>query len=207
MSLIFLSKMWGVALCILTTLFTGVYAQTPNFDQLKQQFEDGHIFHATFTHEYRDSYTGEESHSQGEIWIGNEEYKVESEDQVMVVDGEISRVYDEIRNRILISEYVEEEDDFAPSRMLQGVDETYQVEEEVNSSEVLITLVSDDPFAVFTLVEISIDQNGHPVLIRAVDQVDNVLVTRFQNGQFIEETPHLFELSIPEDAERIDLRH
>lgn len=206
MNLTFLSYAGVLAFCILTILSPGAYAQTPHFDELKQKFEDGYIFHASFTHEYRDSYTGEESRSQGEIWIGSGDYKVESEDQVMVVDGEISRVYDAIRNRLLISDYEEEEDDFAPSRMLQGVDETYRVEEEVNS-EILISLISDDPFAVFTNVEISLDQNGNPEVIQAVDQVDNMLITMFQNGRFIEETSDLFEIEIPEGAERIDLRH
>lgn len=206
MNLTFLSYAGGLAFCILTILSPGAYAQTPHFDELKQKFEDGYIFYASFTHEYRDSYTGEESRSQGEIWIGSGEYKVESEDQVMVVDGEISRVYDAIRNRLLISDYEEEDDDFAPSRMLQGVDETYRVEEEVNS-EILISLISDDPFAVFTNVEISLGQNGNPEVIQAVDQVDNMLITMFQNGRFIEETSDLFEIEIPEGAERIDLRH
>jgi len=207
MNLTFLNPTGLLVLCILLVLPGVVYAQTPHFDELKQKFEDGQIFHATFTHEYRDSYTGEESRSQGEIWIGSGDYKVESEDQIMVVDGEISRVYDGIRNRLLISEYDEEEDDFAPSRMLQGVDETYRVEESANSSETLITLISDDPFAIFTIVEISLDQDGNPIEIQAVDQVDNVLVTMFQSGRFIQETPDLFEMTIPENAERIDLRH
>jgi len=207
MSLTFLNLTGFLALCILSILPCVVYAQTPQFDELKQKFDNGQIFHATFTHEYRDSYTGEESRSQGEIWIGSRDYKVESEDQIMVVDGEISRVYDGIRNRLLISDYEEEEDDFAPSRMLQGVDETYRVEEAANSSSTLITLISDDPFAIFTMVEISLDQDGNPIEIQAVDQVDNVLITMFQSGQFIQETPDLFEMSIPENAERIDLRH
>jgi outer membrane lipoprotein-sorting protein len=182
-------------------------AQTPAFDLLKQKFEDGKIFNAVFSHEYEDSYTGERSQNQGEIWIGKDSYRVVGDEQIMIVDGEISRVYDGIRNRLLISEYDEEEDDFAPSRMLQGVDDSYSVEEESQNSGTVISLNSDDPFAIFITVEITIDQNGNPTLIRAVDQVENLLTTRFETGQFQESDPALFEMDIPENAERIDLRH
>jgi outer membrane lipoprotein-sorting protein len=182
-------------------------AQTPAFDLLKQKFEDGKIFNAVFSHEYEDSYTGERSQNQGEIWIGKDSYRVVGDEQIMIVDGEISRVYDGIRNRLLISEYDEEEDDFAPSRMLQGVDDSYSVEEESQNSGTVISLNSDDPFAIFITVEITMDQNGNPTLIRAVDQVENLLTTRFETGQFQESDPALFEMDIPENAERIDLRH
>ena len=199
-----LSTLW---VCVLLIYPINLDAQTPAFDQLKQKFEEGYIFNAVFSHEYEDSYTGEHSQNQGEIWIGKDSYRVEGDEQIMIVDGEISRVYDGIRNRLLISDYDEEEDDFAPSRMLQGVDDSYNVEEESVNSETIIRLISDDPFAIFISVEITIDDHGNPALIRAVDQVENLLTTRFEIGRFQEEDPDLFQMEIPDNAERIDLRH
>jgi outer membrane lipoprotein-sorting protein len=196
-----------VWLCFLIILPVKLDAQTPAFDQLKLKFEEGNIFNAVFTHEYEDSYTGEHSQNQGEIWIGKDSYRVEGDEQIMIVDGEISRVYDGIRNRLLISDYDEEEDDFAPSRMLQGVDDSYSIGEESLNSGTLITLTTDDPFAIFISVEITLDGNGNPVVIRAVDQVDNLLTTRFETGRFQEADPELFEMEVPGNAERIDLRH
>ncbi len=199
-----MSILW---VCVLLVYPVNLDAQTPAFDQLKQKFEEGYIFNAVFSHEYEDSYTGEHSQNQGEIWIGKDSYRVEGDEQIMIVDGEISRVYDGIRNRLLISDYDEEEDDFAPSRMLQGVDDSYNVEEVSVNSETIIRLTSDDLFAIFISVEITIDDHGNPVLIRAVDQVENLLTTRFETGQFQEADPDLFRMEIPNNAERIDLRH
>ncbi len=206
------SSLTGFSLCLLFSwviLAAGstANAQTPVFDELKQQFESGMIFHAEFIHEYQDSYTGEESRTQGEIWIGKEHYRVESDEQVMIVDGELSRVFDPVRNRVLISDYIEEEDDFAPSRMLQGVDDTYEVQEDSESSETVITLTSSDPFAIFTVVEIQIDPQGIPKGIEAIDQVDNILFIRFENGEFIQQPQDLFQMDVPDDVEQIDLRH
>lgn len=181
---------------------------TPAFDRLKAMFEDGMIFRADFTHRYEDSFTGETQQNEGKIWIGKDQYKIEGNNQVMVVDGDISRVYDETKNRVITSDYVEEEDDFAPSRMLQGVDTSYAITESDqsgNRSEII--LESDDPFSVFQTVTISLNSNGLPTEIRATDQADNQLTTRFVKGEFVEPDDNLFELNEPADAETIDLRY
>lgn len=189
--------------------FHNGYGQnTPEFDRLKSAFEGNQVFTANFSHEYNDSFTGEQQITEGTIWIGKEQYKIEGNNQRMVVDGEFSRVYDETKNRVIISEYIEEEDDFAPSRMLQGVDSSYAVSEQSeNGNQTLITLTSDDPFSVFREVFIYLDEAGNPLRIEAIDQAENSLITTFSSGRFIEAGPDTFELNIPEGAENIDLRH
>jgi len=199
------------AVCVFLFSGMGVHQaeaqNTPAFDQLKQAFEDGQIFHAEFTHRYEDSFTGETQQSEGVIWIGKEQYKIEGMDQIMVVDGEISRVYDGAKNRVIISDYVEEEDDFAPSRMLQGVDGSYRVTETSVNGQTEVVLHSDDPFSIFETVTILLDANGHPAEINATDQAENLLITRFTNGTFTEPTEGLFDLETPADTELIDLRY
>ncbi len=199
-----------IAGLIFSFLFPAVISaqNTPVFDNLKQKFEQGMIFRADFSHRYEDSFTGETQQNDGKIWIGKDQYKIEGNNQVMVVDGDISRVYDASKNRVIVSDYVEEEDDFAPSRMLQGVDESYSISETAGSgNSTQITLESDDPFSVFKVVTIRIDQEGRPAEIQAVDQAENQLTTRFQGGEFVEPDNNLFELNEPESAEQIDLRY
>lgn len=200
----------GIALIFIAAgIQANTYAQsTPKFDSLKSMFEDGHVFNAEFTHQYNDGFTGEQQTSEGEIWIGREQYKIEGENQQMLVDGDISRVYDSQKNRVIISEYIEEEDDFAPSKMLQGVDSTFSVtEQSAENNETLIRMISNDPFSIFAEVSIYLNENDLPVRIRAVDQVDNELITTFMDGKFEEETAQVFQLSIPDDAEQVDLRY
>lgn len=126
----------------------------------------------------------------------------------MVVDGDISRVYDATKNRVIISDYVEEEDDFAPSRMLQGVDTSYSISESaISGNRTEILLESDDPFTVFQTVTITLNNSGLPIEIQATDQANNQLTTRFEDGEFVEPDENLFELNEPDDAETIDLRY
>ena len=86
-------------------------AQT-NFEKLRAKFDAGEVFEAAFQHTYLDSYTQESTASDGQVWINKIGYKLKSESQTIVVDGELSTVYDGSRNRVIISEYEVEEDDF-----------------------------------------------------------------------------------------------
>lgn len=181
---------------------------TPEFDRLKQRFENNFVFKSGFTHEYHDTFTGDQQVTTGVIWVGKEQYKMQSGESIMLVDGEVSRVYDNTKNRVIISDYVEEEDDFAPSRMLQGVDDSYAVEEYQNEEgKTVIELTSDDPFSIFLNVSIFLDSSGIPIRIVAVDQVENKLITYFEEGEFIQRSPEIFQFRYPESAEVIDLRH
>ena len=182
-------------------------SETPQFDRLKSQFENSRVFFAEFTHEYNDTFTGEQQLTTGTIWVGKDKYKMNSGDNFMLVEDDISRVYDSTKNRVIISEYIEEDDDFAPSRMLQGVDDSFNVSEQLmDNGRTVIRMDSDDPFSIFITVTIYLNNAGVPYRIEALDQVDNELITVFNNGRFIEEEVGLFEFTYPDDAEWIDLR-
>ncbi|PWN07926.1 LolA family protein [Rhodohalobacter mucosus] len=202
-------RIFSITAIVICTAFTPAEAQndTPVFDSLKNAFQEGQIFTALFTHEYNDSFTGEQQYSEGEIWIGRDRYKIEGSNQQMLVDGDISTVYDGTKNRVIISEYIEEEDDFAPSRMLQGADSTFSVTEEtIPGRGTRVYLQSEDIFSVFREVLIFIDESGSPVRIEAIDQADNRLITRFEEGEFTDLREDMFQLEVPLDAEVIDLR-
>lgn len=179
------------------------------FEQLRERFESGEIFRARFTHTYMDSFTGDSSSDSGRIWVGREGYKVQTDNETVVVDGETSRVYDSNRNRLIISRYSPEDDDFAPSRLLQGVDSSYVVEQqEWRGDHFYIRLESGDPFALYRQVEISLNKSLVPLRIRATDPADNIISTSFGDGAFLESGgENLFELDPPDDAEVIDMRN
>ena len=184
-----------------------IFAQSSAFDELRSKFADGQVFNASFEHTYTDSYTNETSTSIGEIWIDQVEYKLEGEHQLILVDGELSKVYDELRNRLIISEYDPDEDDFAPSRMLSGLDDTYTPSQEnLENGNTLIILSTDDDFETYTRVEIEVNSNLEPLRLTAYDFAENVLITTFQNGEFIDKDEELFKLDYPNDAKIVDMR-
>lgn len=178
------------------------------FAQLKQRFEDGEIFEADFTHSYVDSFTDDSTSDSGRIWVGRSRYKVQTGNETVVVDGQTSRVYDRNRNRVIISTYEPDEDDFAPSRILNGVDSTFTVDtQERRGDREYILLTSEDPFAMYRQVEIWLTPALIPLRIRAVDPADNVISTAFNDGSFARPDSSLFRLDYPAEAEVIDMRN
>ncbi len=185
-------------------------AQEPEMqplDQLRDRFRGGQIFHANFTHIYQDSYTKQSEKSEGEVWVGDNEYKVKAQHQRVLVFNGISRVYDGNKNRVVISKYDPQEDDFAPSKFLTGTDTLYTVRsQETEADTVRITMRSEDPFTVFKEIEIRLDTTLKPMSIKAIDQADNTVLTRFNSGSFLKDETGIFELEYPDDAKIIDLR-
>lgn len=201
---------------LLTTLFLILFClgfslsinAQENFSQLKQKFEEGAIFKADFHHQSIDSYTQDTVASRGQIWVGERQYKIHARNQSVVVDGQMSMVYDENRNRVIISKYEPEEDDFAPSRILNGVDSTFTVKaEEQQQDQIYIRLTSADDFAIYKEVEIYLSEGLIPQKICAVDPVDNVITTRFEDGEFIPKQEEMFSLEYPDEAEVVDMRN
>lgn len=193
---------------LLLGVTTTLLAQDNPFSQLKEKFENGQIFSADFQHRSVDSYTEDTVSSDGWIWVGRERYKVRADHQSVVVNGKTSMVYDNNRNRVIISKYEPSEDDFAPSRILNGIDSTFSVEvEERRDDQFYIRLTSDDAFAIYKKVEIFLSRDLIPLKIRAVDPVDNILTTQFNDGKFVPAKQEMFLLDYPEGAEVVDMRN
>ncbi len=105
----------------LSTIITSpVMAQDSVFNRLKQKFDSGSIFKAHLTNQFIDSYTKDTMSTRGDIWIGKDRYKIILKDRYILVNNMISKVYNGIKNQVIISKYDPQEDDYAPSRFLSG---------------------------------------------------------------------------------------
>lgn len=175
--------------------------------ELRERFANGDAFTAFMTHEYVDSFTSDTVITTGTIWIGTDSYKVITDQQRVTVDGSVSKVYNRPQNKLIISLYDPEEDEFAPSRFLAGTQDRYIVKEADHEDGTVITLTSDDPFEMFREVRIHLDGMGIPRLITGIDQTDNEFSTFFESGVFIPSSDDLFDISWPDDAEVVDLRN
>lgn len=193
---------------LLLILFFFVSAdETPAFDALVAQFQDGLILQAEMEHLFRDSFTGEETYNTGSVLIGSDSYFISVDDQIVYVDGYISRVYNSRENKVIISTYNPDDDDFAPSRFFGQQAQAYTIYEEPGEGgQTIINLTTNDPFEIFQDVTITLGSNGLPLEVYAVDQTENIFITAFNSASFIEETDQTFSFSYPENADIIDLR-
>ena len=183
-------------------------AQVNYLNLIQDNLRHGAILSAQFNHDFIDAYTQETSRNEGSIWIGWQQYRIETVGQIIVVNGELSKVLDRRRNRVIISEYDSELDDFAPSKIIGGLGNTYQVvdtKSRQNTQE--FNLQSSDAFSTFKQMSIRIDSDLKPVDLSALDMGANRMQTSFSEVKYLSSSSNLFELIIPEGAEIIDMRY
>ena len=175
-------------------------------EQVRLLFKEGKVLYTEMTHIFTDAYTGETQIVTGKLWISGEKYKIRTENQIVLVDGAVSKVYNQQQNKLVVSQYEPEEDEFAPSRFFSGTDEIFKVAEVTRRGGTIhYTLVSEDPFEVFTKVTIILNNDLSPLEIIAIDQMENEFRTIFRNAHYQEYSSNLFAMDFPEDAEVIDM--
>lgn len=181
---------------------------SPVLAGIREKLKGGTVFKAEFNHWSADTFTGDTTRYHGNIWITNNRYKVEANKRLLVVSDSISQVHDRNRNRIIISEYDPNEDEFAAARLLYRTPEQYQISQKQEQGNIIVLLEANDPFSYFRTIKLKVaSQSLLPQHVKAVDQTDNVLTTSFSSGQYITNAPDgLFDFEYPDDAEVIDLR-
>lgn len=178
------------------------------FDALRSRFEKGELFQSQLNHLFIDSYTKDTTVTLGEIWIDKTRYRLSTDTGIIVVDGKTSHVFNPQKNQVIISSYNPEDDEYAPSRFLFGSLSEYSIRNgPTRNKNSTVIMTSDDPFALFTKVEIEFSEQAVPIRITATDQSENVIVSRFSFGKFVTPSPQAFLLSYPKSAEVIDLRN
>lgn len=207
-------KCSAIVLLLLSILFAQpVKAQTEptgnkQFDTLRSRFAKGELFHSQLNHSFIDSYTGDTLTTLGEVWIDRDRYKLSMRSGLVIVDGTTSHVYNSEKNQVIISPYNADEDDYAPSRFLHGSLKEYKIKNgPANGKNNTVVMTSDDPFALFSSIEIVIDDQALPISITAVDQSGNTIISRFSFGAFLKPDAQVFTLNYPKSAEIIDLRN
>lgn len=187
---------------------------SPALERMRDRISMGQVYHARFESVYFDSFTLDSSVVQGTLWLGEEGYRVETDQQTLVVAGAVSRVWDADRNRVILSDYREEEDDFAPSVVLSGQDDDMQSSEVRIAGGVAVELASKDPYANLREIRLEVRNGDLPYRATSVDPADNRTVTRLIGSVWLvpgaqgeRSVPSgLFTLEIPPGAEVVDLR-
>lgn len=202
-----MKSMLRCGLLILALLFSwDLSAQVPPIDELRQKLESEMVFIAEIEHRMYDPFSNTNSDFSGQIIIGLNAYKVISDQRSYLVFNGESKVYEPEEARLLVSDYDPEEDDNAPSRFLYEVDDVYTVDYKSHDKGSTVRLTSDDPFELYYEVIIEFDNQGMPLSIKAVDQANTELLTRFKNGRFSASADSFWSLEIPQGVEVIDLR-
>lgn len=186
---------------------SAVTTDSPALTLLKNRFNSNVLFRAELSHQFTDSYTGETTSTYGTIWFSKDMYKIDTPDQLILVRDLISTVYNKRQKRVIYSNYDPEEDEFAPSRYFTGSNGAYISSDVANADgSVTIKITTEDPFEMFSEVNIRVSRDGSPVQIDAIDQMENTVRTTFRFGRFESFQNAVFTIQYPDDAEVVDMR-
>lgn len=189
------------------TALSSIKVDSPALAKLKNKFQEPVFYRAELSHQFTDSYTGETTSSHGSIWFSKDMYKIDTPDQLILVRDRTSKVYNKSQNKVIISQYDPEADDFAPSRYFSGKRDTYNSTDIINQDGTkTIKIIASDAFELFTEVDIRLSQDGNPGQIDAIDQMGNTIRTTFRFGRFERIQEGVFAISYPSDAEIVDMR-
>jgi outer membrane lipoprotein-sorting protein len=197
-----------IIVVIITSIASSVHAaDSPALRSLKAQFTEESLYRAEMSHHFTDSFTGETTDVFGTIWFGRDAYRIDTPDQIVIVNGDVSTVWNRRQNRVIISHYSADDDEFAPSRFFTGDHGAFQSEDVAQPrGGTMIHIRSDDPFELFSEVRIFVDADGRPLRIEATDQMENKVRTEFRFGRFERLGADLFTPDVPDGTEIIDLR-
>jgi chaperone LolA len=192
-----------------------VHAQTPDADQLvdrlERKYDGGQTLKAQFTQ--TTSQNGQMNTLSGTLTLQGDRYRVETNRQTLVTDGETTWTYTPARKQVLVNDYAENETAFSPGRFFDGYQERYRVTnvrtaQRSGTRHRVLTLKPRQGGAFFQKVTL---------WMRASDAVVTRLVVMDANGSRMtfslrdvtfgaETTASTFRFDAPQGVEVVDLR-
>lgn len=151
---------------------------------------------------------------QGQIILQSESYRIESEDQILVADGETAWVWTRKDNQVLVNDYNEEFSAYAPNTFFTQYPDQFNIT--VVGSELVRGITHD----VLRLIPRNRDEPVSEVMlyVRRSDSLPTRVVVRGYSGETLElelsniqRNPHVasntFTFTPPAGATVVDLRY
>ena len=183
------------------------------FDRLKDKYDSIESLRAEFSQTMSSSYMDEEATSRGTLVVQGERYRVETEGQTLVTDGDVTWVYMPSQNQVLINDYNEDEQTFSISEFLFDYEENYDASEVAltqlgGKRHFVLTLTPKKDDAFFTEATLSVRESDNVITrLQVVDVNGTTMIFNLENIQL---NPSLqentFSFTPPKGTEVIDLR-
>lgn len=183
------------------------------FERLKDKYDSIESLRAEFSQTMSSSYMDEQATSHGVLIASGEKYRVETEGQTLVTDGEVTWVYMPSQQQVLINDYMEDEQTFSVNEFLFDYDERFKLSDVQTSTldgedHFVVSLEPKSKDAFFTEATLSMRARDNVVTrLQVVDVNGTTMVFRLTNIQI---NPTLdagvFSFTPPTGAEVVDLR-
>jgi chaperone LolA len=183
--------------------------------EIQEKYEDLEYLSATFVQSEEFKLTGSRNETQGRIYVKNGiEYRLETEDQIIVTDGKSVWTYSPFNNQVLIDRVKEGDGSLLPRDLLFRYPRDYMatlVDEQKIDGDKFYVLKLDPKEGVYGYIKtMKIWVNARSYIITRIEYEDfNENVSSFEVQQIDTKTTlpeDLFRFEIKEGMEVVDLR-
>ena len=182
-------------------------------DELRSHYDSIELLRTHFTQNATSPFGEALPENRGTLLLQGDRYRVETDMQTFVTNGEVTWVYDAYRNQVLINHFVEDEATFSISGFLTDFDAEYELEDSSvkyfnGVKHDIIRLTSRLADSYFKEVVLTIRSNDLTITRLLVTDVNDASMDfeleETEINPVIEGDP--FSFIPPDDAEIIDLR-
>lgn len=179
--------------------------------RLEEKYDSEQALRAEFTQTV--SQGGQTNALSGTLTLQGDRYRVKTDQQTLVTNGETTWIYTPAREQVLVNDYVKDETAFSPSKFFDGYRERYRVTNvrtatRDGQSHRVLTLKPKEQGAFFREVTLWM-RASDAVVTRLVVQDANQSTMTFtlRNVTFgVPTTASTFRFDAPQGADVVDLR-
>ena len=202
---------------LLSLLVSLVIAQDESdiIEEVQDLYEDIEYFSADFIQKEQFKLTGSENETKGKIYIKNgTEYRLETEDQIVVTDGKVVWSYSPHNNQVIVDNVKEGDASLLPRDMLFRYPKNYfsnlLKEEKIDASKyyVLKMTPKEDVHGYIKSLKIWVNTESYLINKMEYDDLnDNTSLFQIEKMDIKSELPDsLFIFNPPAQSELIDIR-
>ena len=202
---------------LLSLLVSLVIAQDESdiIEEVQDLYEDIEYFSADFIQKEQFKLTGSENETKGKIYIKNgTEYRLETEDQIVVTDGKVVWSYSPHNNQVIVDNVKEGDASLLPRDMLFRYPKNYfsnlLKEEKIGASKYYVLKMTPKEDVHGYIKSLKIWVNTETYLINKMeydDLNDNTSLFQIEKMDIKSELPDsLFIFNPPPQSELIDMR-
>lgn len=182
-------------------------------ERLEQTYDETEALSARFTQTTTSSFSGEATTHSGTLLLQGDRYRVETNQQTLVTNGETTWVYTPSEDQVIVNDYVEDETAFAPSEFFYDCDDRFTV------TSVETTTQDGEPHHVLRLEpkeegafyrEITLwmrDRDNLVTQLKVADADDTEMIFELEDIEFNPSvSADTFTFSPPDGTEVVDLR-
>ncbi len=193
-------------------------AKGPSADEImkkvQKKISSAKVVEADFVQVFEWSVAGERQEFQGKIWIGQKDaFRIETPEQLIVSDGKSVWTLDKVNRQVIVDYLNPEEETYLPRQLSLQFSRKYSAKlegkEKIGGQELYhISLRSKDPDVFIQQFDLWIDASNYIVRkIAYLDANENRTVYEIKRVRFLQRyDPALFQYSVPEGVEVVDLR-